>query len=302
MKILITGATGFIGRTLVPYLVGHGGHDIALVVRNGSKARDLFPDSQLTIIDSTVAGWQQDVAAYDPDVVFHLAALNTSRNDSEVIRPLVESNITFGIELLQALSCCSRLKLFVNTGSFAEYRLGCGKTDNAYLYSATKTAFRAFLDYYAELCRYKYVTAIPYSVYGGFTTVKRIMDYMMDAVDAPVDMTPGEQLLDFIHVDDIASFYYHVIRHFETFLSLPQGEEFHLGTGIGTSLRQIAGMIEKLGPCKLHIRWGGRPYRERDTMYAVASIAKNIELIGWKASISLETGIKMFLENYGANR
>lgn len=300
MKILITGSTGFIGQNLIPLLL-KANQDFKLLLhcRNSEKAMSLFPNADIIKTDR----WN-DVEKFNPDVVFHLAALNTSRNDDEIIEPLVSSNIIYGIKLLRMLDCCKNLKLFVNTGSFAEYRLGCGKIDNAYLYSATKTAFRSFIDYFARLGEYKYITVIPYTVYGGKPTAKRVMDYMLDAMDSsePVDMTPGEQLLDFIHVDDVSSFYIYILKHFDTFLRLEQGEEFHLGTGIGTSLKQVAGMIERQSGKKLHIRWGGCPYRERDVMYAVAPIAKNMELVGWKASINLECGIKMFLENNGKNK
>lgn len=44
---------------------------------------------------------------------------------------------------------------------------------------------------------------------------------------------------------------------------------------------------------KCNINWGGRPYRERDIMYAVAPIAKNMPLIGWKAKIGISEGIKI---------
>lgn len=186
------------------------------------------------------------------------------------------------------------MKLFIYTGSFAEYRLGVKRIDTAYLYSATKTAFRAFLEYFTQLNDYKYITAIPYTVYGGKPTVKRIMDYMMDAKDSkiPVDMTGGLQILDFIHVDDISSFFFHTIKNIETYMKLSNGEEFHLGTGIGTTLRQVASIIERECGCKLNINWGGHPYRDRDTMYAVAPIMRNVELTGWRAEINIHEGIK----------
>ena len=41
MKILITGATGFVGRTLVPYLFSHSLTDICLLVRDRQKAERL---------------------------------------------------------------------------------------------------------------------------------------------------------------------------------------------------------------------------------------------------------------------
>ena len=43
MKILITGATGFVGRTLIPYLFSHSLTDICLLVRDRQKAESMFP-------------------------------------------------------------------------------------------------------------------------------------------------------------------------------------------------------------------------------------------------------------------
>lgn len=184
------------------------------------------------------------------------------------------------------------MKLFVNTGSFAEFRYGNGDFDAAYLYTASKTAFRSFMNYYSTLCGFRYITAIPYSVYGGKMTVKRLMDYIKESMDAeiPVDMTPGEQVLDFIHVDDIAGFFTHVLKNLDKALSVPNGTDFHLGTGRGTSIRELAEIMERKYGKKCNINWGGRLYRERDIMYAVAPIAKNMPLMGWKAKVGISEG------------
>ena len=42
MKILITGATGFVGWTLIPYLFSHSLTDICLLVRDRQKAESMF--------------------------------------------------------------------------------------------------------------------------------------------------------------------------------------------------------------------------------------------------------------------
>ena len=67
------------------------------------------------------------------------------------------------------------------------------------------------------------------------------------------------------------------------------GEDFHLGTGRGTTVREVAKIIESVSKRRCNINWGARAYRDRDTMYAVAPIAKNIELIQWKAQIELKS-------------
>ena len=121
------------------------------------------------------------------------------------------------------------------------------------------------------------------------------MDYIIESIDSekPVDMTAGEQILDFTHVSDLASFYVHILKNIDKFLSLDNAEEFHVGTGKGMSIKDLVTIVEKVYGKKCNINWGGRPYRDRDTMHAVAPIAKNINLVGWKASIDVEKGISM---------
>lgn len=299
MKILITGATGFIGQNLIPLLIKQCPNIRILTLdRNVSKAEQLFPSNLYNNVIHTEANNWPAILQFNPEIVFHLAAFSTSSNSSEVIEPLISSNITYGVQLLKALEECPSLKLFINTGSFAEYRLGAGKYNSAYLYTATKTAFRVFLDYYSNLCNFKYITAVPYTVYGGKPTIKRLMDYILESLDSPksIKMTAGEQILDFIHVNDVASFYIHIVQHIENYLKLNNGENFYLGTGHGYTIREVVSIIEKETGKSCNISWGALPYRKRDTMHAIAPIAQNIELTGWHTQITIVEGIKAYIK------
>lgn len=292
MRILITGATGFVGMNLMPMLEDKcPGAKILLLCRNTTKAQVLFPYSNCTICQSD--DWDA-VRKFQPEIVLHLASLSTSRNDAEIIPELIHSNIMYGVRLLDALKEDTELRLLVNTGSFAEYRYGSECINDAYLYAATKSAFRSFVEYYSQLCSYKYVNVIPYTIYGGKPTVKRLMDYILESMDAqtPVDMTLGEQVLDFTHVDDLCDFYIHLISHQDKLGQIKNGESFHVGTGTGISIRHLATLLEQVYGKSCNINWGGRSYRDRDTMYAVAPIAKNMALLNWKAKISLKEGIE----------
>lgn len=291
MRILITGATGFVGQNLMPMLVNKCPEaEILVLCRNVDRAHALFPN--LSVLFKEAEDWDS-VKAFNPQIILHLASLSTSRNDTDIIQPLLQSNILYGIQLLDALKECKSLKLFVNTGSFAEYRFGTEAINDAYLYTATKSAFRVFVDYYSQLCQFKYINVIPYTIYGGKPTVKRLMDYILESMDSKesVDMTAGEQILDFTHVDDLCDFYVHVVENVERISDIKNGESFHIGTGRGTTIRELASMMEHVYGKKCYIHWGGRPYRDRDTMQAAAPIAKNISLLEWKAKISLKDGI-----------
>lgn len=292
MRVLITGATGFVGMNLMPMLEDKCPEaEILLLCRNTAKAKNLFPYKNCKICQSE--DWDA-ARKFQPEVVLHLASLSTSRNDAEIIPELIHSNIMYGVQLLDALKEDTELRLFVNTGSFAEYRYGSESINDAYLYAATKSAFRSFAEYYSQLGGYKFVNVIPYTIYGGKPTIKRLMDYILESMDAqsPVDMTLGEQILDFTHVDDLCDFYIHLISHQNVLYQVKNGGNFHVGTGVGTSIRHLATLMEQVYGKPCHINWGGRPYRDRDTMYAVAPIAKNMALLNWKAKISLKEGIE----------
>ena len=299
MRVLLTGITGFVGQNLLPMIVRKMPNVEIMTLNIHSdlaKAKEMYPFPNCKHLLTTDL---ERVIAFNPEIVIHLATVTSPRNDTEIIKPMLAANIEFGVLLLDALTKCTALKLFVNTGSFAEYRFGPSQLNDVYLYTATKSAFRHFVDYYSQLCGFKYVTVVPYSIYGGKPTVKRLMDYIIESLDAsePVAMTAGKQILDFTHVSDLAGFYVYILQHPELFYKLVNGEEFHIGTGKGMNIREVAAVVEKVYGRICNICWGGRPYRDRDTMHAVAPIAKNLSLVNWKAKIDIETGIKMMKDS-----
>jgi CDP-paratose synthetase len=287
MNILVTGATGFVGKELVKNLSETNLHTLLLISRDTRKCKCIFPE--IACVNSNEI---ERVKDFDPEVVFHLASMVTSRNDTEIIEDMLHSNIIFGVKLLDILRSCKSMSLFVNFGTFAEYRFGTESINNAYLYSATKTAFRYFTEYYSNLCGYKYLHVVPYTIYGGDDSQKKIIDHIIDSfeITEPVKMTQGEQILDFIHLKDVVSFLIFLIQSFNLVHSLPNGEVLYLGTGKGISIRELAGLLEKIYNKKANILWGALPYREMDVMQAVAPVSKLIAL-GWKPSIQLEEGI-----------
>lgn len=286
MRILITGATGFVGQKLVTRLSELPEVELLIVSRNVTKAKDLFNNPSIRHCEITD---RNEITAFNPNIVIHLAALLTSSNATDIIDDLIDSNIRYGIKLLDILKDCSNIGIFINFGTMAEYRFGAEKVNNAYLYSATKTAFRAILDYYSDLNAFKYFHIVPYTIYGGESKQKKIIDLIRESMTArePIKLSGGEQILDFIHVDDVVGFIIFLLKNPAKKALLQNGETIYLGTGIGTSLRQLASKIEAAYDGKCNIAWGALPYRERDVMHAVAPIGKLIE-IGWRPTISID--------------
>lgn len=123
MRILITGATGFVGKTLIPYLFSKGVNDLVLLVRNLDKAKTLFGNESVEMITTQSSDWMEQVKNANPDVTLHLAAFFTGRHDNENVNKLVEANILFTTFLLEALSN-TQCQNFINIGTFSEFRYG----------------------------------------------------------------------------------------------------------------------------------------------------------------------------------
>lgn len=304
MKVLISGATGSIGKELTVALC-KAGHTVAIVVRDSIKANAIYSTANYTqnigIIAIGTTNWDEEIAAFSPEVVIHLASLLTSKDDIDIIPSLIESNITFGAQLLQALKP-TNFKLFINTGTFAEYAFGGGELNPSYLYSASKTAFHSIVRYYQELSDFKVFNVIPYTVYGQTDSQPKIIDIIHKSFfeEQPTSMSGGMQVLDFIHIDDVVAFYCMLLDKYVT--SKENWNDFHLGTGAGNTLREVSKlMVEKL-ELPENINWGVLPYRARDTMHAVAPIAKMVNQFGWSPVISLKAGIEKYLLKMSANQ
>ena len=288
MKILITGGTGYIGTTLVPYIMERGFNDVCLLVRNQSKAYEIYGTS-VQYISAENEDWRGQLITYSPDVVLHLAGLLNSKHDADSVEPLVRSNVLFITQLLEAVSH-TECKYFVNVGSCWEYRDGGTNPNPNTLYAATKLAVHPIMTFYQSLSKWKWVNVVVYSAYGKRNTPKKIFELIYDALDAPTPhpFTEGNQILDFIHVEDIADFFYTLLTKLDVIKE--SYTQFHLGTGEGHSLREVASILEDITGKKVNAVWGALPYRPHEVMKSIAPIAENIRLLGWKSTKSIRDG------------
>jgi nucleoside-diphosphate-sugar epimerase len=294
MKIIITGSTGFVGRHLIPKLLSKNYINLELT-RNLNVSNQLYEDkTQKYLIDEDQNELVKTIEEFNPDVIIHLASFLTSLDDYNSLNKLLDSNITFFCRLLDATKNID-LKLFVNTGTFAEYHSSNNVFDPAYLYAASKSASRSFLDYYSKVYNFKQTTVVPFTIYGGIDTQKKIIDIIHDSTinSNPVDLSPGEQILDFIHIDDVTDFYIVLIQNQH---NIPNKSNFQLGSGVGNSLKQVAQLIEKISAKKTNINWGGKQYRNSDIMYAVADISEIINTFHWCPKINLIEGIQKLVK------
>ncbi len=108
-----------------------------------------------------------------------------------------------------------------------------------------------------------------------------------------IDLTDGEQLRDFMYIDDAVSAYITVLLTEQK----PQGYyEYEVGSGKAVKVKEFVNTAKRLAKSVTKLNFGAIPYRESEILYSQANISKLTEL-GWKPEYDIEKGINSYINN-----
>jgi nucleoside-diphosphate-sugar epimerase len=287
MKILLTGATGFIGQNLIKHLLDEH-HSIITLIRPDSNTSALDKRVSRVVysgkIDDLITLFQNEHF----DGVIHLASLFLAAHKSQDIFGLIHSNIQFGTELLEACKL-SKTPWFINTGTFWQHYEN--ETYNPVnLYAATKQAFEDIAKYYTETSGLIFTTLKLNDTFGPNDTRNKVFNlwHSLSKTEERLDMSPGDQIIDICYIEDVIDAYKTLIRHIQSNPNLVKNKTFAIYSGERMSLKNLANVFANSIGKTLNIRWGGREYREREVMIPQDKIAPLPE---WKAHYTLTEAI-----------
>lgn len=281
MNVLITGATGFIGKNL-SRAMKESGHNVYALVRP-STAISNIEYSNYFVFDNNVEELVVFLKKNEIDGVIHLAALVVPEHKDADILPLIMSNVYLGTSVIDACRQ-AHTKWFINTGTIWQNYESPDLSDEYHpmdLYAATKQAFISIAQYYQETSDLRFCTLKLCDTYGPGDTRKKIFALFdeIGKTGQTLDMSPGEQYLDILHIDDVASGFIHLAKMMQQGWTLRN--EYVLSSGKRRPLKEIAKQYSMAKNLELHINWGGRPYRPREVMMPYVGHV----LEGWKPNI-----------------
>jgi nucleoside-diphosphate-sugar epimerase len=274
----ITGGTGYIGSHVARHFLNKGWR-VCLVVRkssNFSNIKDILSHVS-TVTYETIDDLIEQFNLYHPIVVFHIAAAVITSNVKEHIHELVKSNIQFGIEILEAMKD-SDCRLFINTGTFWQnYKSDIYNPVD--LYAATKEAFEKILQLYVDACNIRVVTLRLFDVFGEDDKRPKLWNILRDiaGTDKCIAVSPGEQLLDIVHIDDVCIAYE---TAYNILMSHPdvRNKIYSVQNDVRYSLRQYIDMLQCAIGKNINISFGAKSYKEREVMEPMAHYER---LPGW---------------------
>lgn len=267
MKALVTGATGYVGSKLCARLLAEGWQVEAIIRTSGRPLPEPLADKvHLHSHDGSTQSLIDSVSEAKPDVVFHLASLFIAEHRSEQVTDLINSNVLFGTQLIEA---CARagVKRFINTGtSWQHYRSDA--YDPVCLYAATKQAFEDILDFYVDAFRISAITLKLFDTYGPDDPRPKLLNLLRKhaTTKEPLAMSPGEQLIDLVHIDDVCSAYLRAAELLLASDTLSSHKRYSVSSGQSHTLQEIVKILTQVTGFTLNIKWGGRSYRNREVM------------------------------------
>lgn len=291
MKVIVTGASGFIGSHLCRRLT-QSGHEVHAVsrTRSGSEPGIRWWKADL----SDAASVSSLLATIRPDVIFHLSGMVTGVSNKELVLPTFDSLLASTVNLLTAAADigCHRIVLI---GSVTEPlpESGTEATPRS-PYAAAKWASGVYARMFHELYRTPTVNIRLFMGYGPRQDSSKLIPTLCTQIlrgEQPV-ISNGHWRADWIFIDDVVDGLIAVIDAPKI-----EGSTIDLGSGILTSTyglyQRLAGLLGSM----VRPRQQSLPDRPMEKVRA-ADVAATFAKLKWHPTTSLDAGLKRTVEWY----
>jgi UDP-glucuronate decarboxylase len=292
VKLLLTGATGFIGSHLARLLISSGESVTAIVKPSSTRWRIADVADSLRILEGDLgdrALLAKRLSEDVPDVCIHLAWHGWSGPSLTAEENL--SSLAASLELLRAVADAG-CRRFVGVGTCFEYDTSGGmlsETTPAHpgdLYGVSKHSLWMAAQAVSPIAKMEVAWARVFLVYGPFDDERRLVPSLALSLirGEAAKTTPGEQVRDIMHVEDAASAIWAVARH-------SYRGAVNVASGVPVKVVDIARQIANLVGRPELLQIGALPYRVSDPPVLVADTTVLRETIGWAPQYDLASGL-----------
>lgn len=296
MKIIVTGATGFVGTSLVACLEKNG-HQVMAIVRDENKSKTLFPSG--VVVRKIV---MEDYGTYVPqnelyDVFIHLAWDGTSgKSRADYCKQI--KNVQYSCDAL-GLAHRFGCKRFVYARSIMEYDAESLLYSNegvnppkTYIYSAAKLSAGLMTKALADEYDMEYCSFIISNIYGPGERSERFINTMVRRLMANerIELTHGRQKYDFIYIDDAV---------YAMMLVALRGKNqcsYYIGNEKIDILRSYVEKMKMVIKSTSELEYGKIPLIMKTLDYSEFDTCRMKKEFGWEPQIDFETGIQKMVE------
>lgn len=291
-RILITGATGFLGRHLAGCLIREG-NEVCLTSGHDDKKSDIrkMDLNNLKLL-------KQTISQVKPDIIYHTGALVNLTRDFSIGKKCLKINLGGTYNLLESLrhNPPSRF-IFTSTEEvygdgkipYCEDQLLCPPSP----YATSKIAAEYLCNIYAHELDFSLIIFRIGTMYGPGQTSRFIPGIISQAIrNDDIFLNSGTKKRDYVYISDVGSA-----------MRLAMDKEFpsrttilNIGGGVSYSLKEVVDKIIYISKSKSKILTGKLPERRMEASEWLMDNSKAEKLLGWKPKISLEEGLKITID------
>lgn len=283
MKILITGATGYLGGKLARSLIQDGNH-LSLLLRPSSTLLDSIASFDQVEVERFHSEKEiyEIIKRFQPNVVIHAACCYGRSGES--CQEVIDANISLGVSILNSLQWTAKPVSFIN--------IATSLPPSVSFYALTKNEFINFAKWFSDNSEGKLqvVNLLVEHFYGPGDNGSKFIPSLLSKClmnSTTIDLTSGDQKRDFIYIDDLVKACNVVI---EKLSEIGRFEKIPVGSGEALSIKDIALLIHQMTGSKSILKFGAIPYRTNEVMYSEADITY-IKKLGWTPKVYFNSGI-----------
>lgn len=290
-RVLLTGATGFVGSQLARLLVAEG-HEVFAIIRPDANRWRLSDIARaLVVLDGdlqNVFELRDRLRALRPDICLHLAWrgwLGVADAEQNL------RSLGFSLDLLRLMSDVS-CRRFLAVGTCFEYDLSgdCLSETTTLrpreLYGTCKKSLFEVAQHYSTLTGVSVVMPRVFYSYGPFEDERKLVSSITLSLlrGEAAEVTPGQQVRDYLHVEDVASAIWHVATSDVT-------GGVNIGSAQPVTVADVATRIGRLLGRPDLVKLGAIPYRPDEPMRIVTDAALLRGRLGWSPRLDLDRGL-----------
>ncbi len=287
-KVLVTGASGFIGEHLCRSLAKQNAvvFGVSRNIRDGAIAgvkslrADLSDERQI----------KELIEKVQPDYVYHLASYVSGAREVDAVKPTLMHNLLSVLHLLTAIQN-TRCKRIILAGSLEETDADAAVPCSPY--AAAKSAATMYASMFHALYQTPIVTARLFMVYGpAQKDEKKLIPYTIKKFlkGEPAQFSSGEREVDWIYVDD-------VVEALILMAEKPglEGEILDIGSGELFTIREIVETLHKITQSKSRLEFGAIADRPQERIRR-AEVEKTAGVLGWRPRLSIADGLQKTIQ------
>lgn len=307
MRILITGATGFIGANLAHFFVTEKA-DVHILLRKSSntwRINSILSKLNKHYCDLTDReDTKRVISEIKPNIILHLAIYGGYPFQSDSSK-MVDTNYIGTINLLDA--CIEEgFDCFINTGSSSEYGIKekpmkeSDLLEPINIYGATKAAATLYCYALAKKYNLPIFTLRLFSPYGYYEESTRLIPYLIVSMlkNQKIKISSPYAVRDFIFIEDVIDAFIKIIDKKD---QVPAGTILNVGSGFDTKVIEVFKILKEIVGYKMDFTVEGF-LRDSDVFRVWRTDTEKIQkTLGWNPKYKLEDGliktVKWFREN-----